>query len=155
MNESIKCTLCPMNLGSPFQQITENDVSSGWPYLQADETDSLDSPGKPALDVYMILRVFNLGQGNIGLRISVNPAAMEYGGRLVFEPGTDTVFHAQRPLNQNSVYHVHRPLLLVTTTLAQNIHMSTSKLRYQVFWSNMFPISPSVRVSFTKRNLAH
>ena len=36
-------------------------------------------------DVYMIMRVYNLGKSNIGLRILINPSLMEERKELVFD----------------------------------------------------------------------
>lgn len=35
------------------------------------------NPEKPPRDIYVILRVFNIGQDSTGLRIFVDPATME------------------------------------------------------------------------------
>ena len=46
---------------------------------------------RASTNVYVIMRVFNLGQDNIGMRLYVDPAAMELDGRLMFEPSNYTV----------------------------------------------------------------
>lgn len=45
-------------------------------------------PSKPATNIYIILRVFNLGQDNIGMRLYVDPATMKREGQLLFEPSS-------------------------------------------------------------------
>ncbi len=45
-------------------------------------------PENPATDVYIILRVFNLGQDNIGMRLYVDPVTMKREGQLFFEPSS-------------------------------------------------------------------
>lgn len=50
------------------------------------------SRSKPSTDVYIILRVFNLGQDDIGLRTYGDPATLERTGKLVFETDTYSVF---------------------------------------------------------------
>lgn len=42
-------------------------------------------PTKPATEIYIILRVFNLGQDNIGMRLYVDPATMKRNGQLKFD----------------------------------------------------------------------
>lgn len=48
-------------------------------------------PGVPVKNIYLILRVFNLGQEDMGVRIYVNPATMERNGELEFQAETYTV----------------------------------------------------------------
>ena len=42
-------------------------------------------------EIYMILRVYNLGRPDMGLRILMDPATMKQNGELSFEPETYTV----------------------------------------------------------------
>ena len=51
-------------------------------------------PGSPVTNVYVILRVFNLGQEDMGMRIYVDPATMERNGELEFKAETYTVVPA-------------------------------------------------------------
>ena len=51
-------------------------------------------PGIPVRNIYVILRVFNLGQDDMGMRIYVDPAAMERNGELEFQAETYTVVPA-------------------------------------------------------------
>ena len=39
-----------------------------------------------ATDIYIIMRVFNLGKDNVGLKLYVDPSTMEREGTLKFEP---------------------------------------------------------------------
>lgn len=41
-----------------------------------------------ATEVYIVMRVFNLGQDNIGVRLYVDPGTMERNGMLNFEPAS-------------------------------------------------------------------
>lgn len=41
-----------------------------------------------ATNIYIILRVFNLGQDNIGMRLYVDPMTMRREGHLLFEPSS-------------------------------------------------------------------
>ena len=41
---------------------------------------------RPATDIYIIMRVFNMGQNNIGMRLYIDPATMELERKLKFEP---------------------------------------------------------------------
>lgn len=40
-----------------------------------------------ATEIYIVMRVFNMGQDDVGLRLYVDPATMEREGRLGFETG--------------------------------------------------------------------
>ena len=51
-------------------------------------------PGVPVKNIYVILRVFNLGQEDMGMRIYVDPASMERNGELQFQAETYTVVPA-------------------------------------------------------------
>ncbi len=51
-------------------------------------------PGSSVTNVYVILRVFNLGQEDMGMRIYVDPATMERNGELDFQAETYTVVPA-------------------------------------------------------------
>lgn len=46
---------------------------------------------RPATEVYIILRVFNLGKSNMGMRLYVDPATMADSGELIFEAESYTV----------------------------------------------------------------
>ncbi len=46
------------------------------------------NPENPSTDIYIILRVFNLGQDNIGMRLYVDPVTMKREGQLFFEPSS-------------------------------------------------------------------
>ncbi len=41
-----------------------------------------------ATEIYIILRVFNLGQDSIGMRLYVDPMTMKREGQLLFEPSS-------------------------------------------------------------------
>ena len=47
--------------------------------------------GIPVRNIYVILRVFDLGQEDMGMRIYVDPATMERNGELEFQAETYTV----------------------------------------------------------------
>ena len=49
------------------------------------------TPGQRAAEVYIILRVFNLGQGRIGMRLYVDPETMRRNGELQFAAEQYTV----------------------------------------------------------------
>lgn len=51
-------------------------------------------PGRAALEVYMILRVSNLGPGEIDLDFFVDPETLRRQGRLRFEAESYTVLQA-------------------------------------------------------------
>ena len=42
-------------------------------------------PENPATEVYVILRVFNLGRRNMDMQIYVDPATMKREGKLIFQ----------------------------------------------------------------------
>ena len=42
-------------------------------------------------EIYLILRVYKLGQEDMGMRILLDPATMEKRGQLIFEPERYTV----------------------------------------------------------------
>lgn len=47
--------------------------------------------GERAHEVYVILRVYNLGRENMGMKIYVDPAKLESSGALRFEADQYTV----------------------------------------------------------------
>lgn len=49
------------------------------------------SPDYPSSEVYIILRVYNLGQANMGMRVYIDPASWEKKGHLVFDAESYTV----------------------------------------------------------------
>ena len=51
-------------------------------------------PGLPPKNIYVILRVYNLGQEDVGMRIYIDPATMERNGELDFQAETYTVVPA-------------------------------------------------------------
>ncbi|KAK4695759.1 hypothetical protein P7C71_g2041, partial [Lecanoromycetidae sp. Uapishka_2] len=53
------------------------------------------SPNRQSTEVYIILRVFNLGQENMGMRLYVDPANLERNGELIFEAESYTVKPAE------------------------------------------------------------
>ena len=42
-------------------------------------------------EIYIIARVFNLGQDNMGMRLYVDPASMKYSRELIFQPNSYVV----------------------------------------------------------------
>ena len=42
-------------------------------------------------EIYLILRVYKLGQEDMGMRIPLDPATMKDAGHLIFEPESYTV----------------------------------------------------------------
>lgn len=57
-------------------------------------------PGLPAKNIYVIMRVFNLGQEDMGMRIYVDPATMEQNGELQFQAETYTVVPAAEAVEE-------------------------------------------------------
>lgn len=53
---------------------------------------------KASLDIYIILRVYNLTSDNIGMRILVDPATMELNKELVFTAENYTVLQQDAPV---------------------------------------------------------
>lgn len=49
---------------------------------------------RPSSKIYIILRVFNVGKANMGMRLYVDPATMKEDGELIFEPESYTVASA-------------------------------------------------------------
>ena len=50
------------------------------------------TPTHPSPEIYIIFRVFDLGEQDIGFRILVDPKGLERQGALEFEAETYTVF---------------------------------------------------------------
>jgi len=50
--------------------------------------------GEAAPEVYIILRVFNLGKETIDMRVYVDPKGIEEGGDLIFTPESYSVLPA-------------------------------------------------------------
>lgn len=45
-------------------------------------------------EIYLILRIYKLGQKGMGMRILLDPATLEQEGHLVFEPESYTVLQS-------------------------------------------------------------
>ena len=60
------------------------------------------TPGQSSPEIYVIFRVFHLGEQGIGLKVMVDPKGLERGGELEFEADTYTVLQRNPPLwNRN------------------------------------------------------
>lgn len=60
-------------------------------------------PGKDSPNIYVILRVYNLADDKIGMRILVDPATLEQDKKLIVEAESYTVLQDNSPASTSGL----------------------------------------------------